>query len=173
MRKYKKAASIKTKREKKKTVGRPPLYKTPEVLQAKIDDYFDKGVNGRIVIVGPSRKRKEVILKIPTITGLIRYLGFADRTSFYDMEKKEEFTYTIKSARTRIEQVYEEQLHSGTPTGAIFALKNFGWIDQPPEEGKGAGNIIIQIIRPSFDSSDPSAGIHINRASVAAPSPSR
>ena len=43
---------------------------------------------------------------------------------------KKEFSYTIKRARLLIEILYEEQLQKGSPTGAIFALKNFGWKDR-------------------------------------------
>lgn len=110
--------------------GRPPLYKTPEELQAKINQYFDIGVNVRTVIVGPPNKRYDVTIKVPTITGLCQYCGFESRQSFYAYEDKPEFSYTIKKARLRIEQEYEEQLQIGTPTGAIFALKNFGWKDE-------------------------------------------
>jgi hypothetical protein len=65
----------------------------------------------------------------PTITGLVLFCGFSDRQSFYDYEKKAEFTCTIKKARTFIEREYEELLHEN-PTAAIFALKNFDWSDK-------------------------------------------
>lgn len=115
----------------KKTVGRPPLYKNPEELQLKIDKYFKNGFNLRKVVVGPPNKREVALLPVITITGLVRYCGFADRAAFYDYEKKPEFCHTIKSARNRIEETYEELLQSGLGAGAIFALKNFGWIDTP------------------------------------------
>ena len=39
----------------------------------------------------------------------------------------------IKNARTRIEQHYEELVQEGN-SGAIFALKNFGWSDKQETE---------------------------------------
>ena len=114
-----------------KKVGRPPLYNSPQELQNKIDEYFQGGVNVKKVAC---RKGKNTVIEkipIPTITGLALYLGFSSRQSFYAYEAKEEFSYIIKRGRARIEQVYEEQLHTNSPTGAIFALKNFDWKDTP------------------------------------------
>jgi len=110
--------------------GRPPKYDTPEKLQEKIDQYFLKGVRVRKVLIGPPNNRTVEKIPVPTITGLVLYCGFCDRVSFYDLEKDAKFSYTIKKARTCIEREYEEQLHTGIPTGAIFALKNFGWRDK-------------------------------------------
>lgn len=107
--------------------GRPPMYNTAEELQHKIDDYFNNGVRTKTVLVGKDKEPME--LPVPTITGLAYYLGFESRQSFYDYEKKEGFTYTIKRARLFIEVEYEMQLSVGNTTGAIFALKNMGWID--------------------------------------------
>lgn len=111
--------------------GRPPKYKTAEELQAKIDEYFVSGVSMRKIITGPTNNRKIDLIAVPTITGLVRFLGFCDRRSFYDLEKQKEFSYTIKAARNRIEEIYEMQLQTGNAPGAIFALKNFGWTDTP------------------------------------------
>jgi hypothetical protein len=92
--------------------GRPQAFKTPEELQEKIDDYF--------------RKHPEKA----TITGLINHCGLINRASFYDYEKRPEFSNTLKKARSRIEEGYENRLHEHACTGAIFALKNFGWKDK-------------------------------------------
>lgn len=110
--------------------GRPPKYATPEQLQAAIDDYFENGVKVRQVEIGSGDNKRVIEIKVPTITGLVLYCGFCDRQSFYDMEKREEFSCTIKNARTRIEQEYEEQLSTRGGSGPIFALKNFGWHDK-------------------------------------------
>jgi hypothetical protein len=108
--------------------GRPPAYKDAEELQSKIDRYFNEGVRTKTVLVGKDKEPMDI--PVPTITGLAYYLGFESRQSFYDYEEKAEFTYTIKRARLFIEQEYEMQLSVGNTTGAIFALKNMGWIDQ-------------------------------------------
>lgn len=93
-------------------MARPPSYKTAKELQERIDEYLDESQNKM------------------TISGLCYHLGFASRQSFYDLEKKKEFSYTIKRARLRIESHYESKLLTKTSTiGAIFALKNFGWED--------------------------------------------
>lgn len=123
--------------------GRPLKYKTAEELQAKIDEYFEIGVNKRLVVTGPPNNRRESFVAIPTICGLTAYCGFADRHSFYDYGKSKEFSNTIKQARNRIEQNYEELLQTGVATGAIFALKNFGWIDTPAIDQSSHLHIIL------------------------------
>lgn len=110
--------------------GRPPIFKNNEELQSKIDDYFNGGLKIRKIVVGKPPNSQIIEIEVPTITGLAYYLGFASRQSFYDYENKDDFSYTIKRARLFIEQEYEEQLQHGNTTGAIFALKNMGWIDK-------------------------------------------
>lgn len=118
------------------------MYDDPDVLQARIDEYFDKGVNKRTIQVGTGKEARFIEVPIPTISGLALYLGFCDRHSFYAYEKHEGFSHTIKTARARIEQSYEESLRlGGNPAGAIFALKNFGWSDRLEITGAGGGPI--------------------------------
>lgn len=124
-------------------MGRPPHYENSEELQSKIDEYFEKGVATRKVIIGPATNRTESEIKVPTITGLVLYCGFCDRSSFYKYEEKEEFRHTIKEARGRIAQHYEELLQSGLGAGAIFALKNFGWRDKTELEHLGGFNVTV------------------------------
>lgn len=95
--------------------GAPPKYDTPESMQQAIDLYF---------------KTCKAEKCMPTITKLCYELGFESRQSFYDYEKREEFSYVIKRARLLVESGYEERLQSQSPTGAIFALKNMGWKDK-------------------------------------------
>ena len=114
--------------------GRPPKYKTAEELQEAIDNYFNTGVTVRKVLIGKKPNQQLVDVEVPTITGLTYYLGFESRTAFYDYEKKAEFKYTIKKARLFIEKEYEEQLSVGNTVGAIFALKNMGWMDKPADK---------------------------------------
>jgi len=129
-------------------VGRPLLFSTPEDLQSAIDEYFTIGVKQKTVIVGKGENLKEVIIPVPTITGLCYYLGFESRQSFYAYEQRPEFCYTIKRARLFIEQEYEEMLAVGNTTGAIFALKNFGWTDKTEVESTGEvqHNVTFKII---------------------------
>lgn len=110
--------------------GRPPTYNTVESLQAKIDEYFAWWHRKRKVWRKVWKDEyEEVEVSAITITDLVIFLWFADRRSFYDLEEKEKFAYTIKRARSFIEREYEELLQIN-PTWAIFALKNFGWIDK-------------------------------------------
>lgn len=111
-------------------IGRKPIFETNEHLQATIEDYFQHGVSKRKIIVGSGKSRHTEEIAVPTITGLVLFCGFESRQSFYDYEKREEFSYTIKRARLLIEKEYEEQLQAGNVAGAIFALKNFGWTDK-------------------------------------------
>ncbi len=110
-----------------------PNYKTDKELRDKIQDYFDNG----IVI------KKSV--QVPTISGLCLHLGFESRQSFYDYQKKDKFSYTIKRARLRIEKEYEEQLQVGNTVGAIFALKNLGWSDKQEIDHTSKGEKLAPI----------------------------
>jgi len=116
--------------------GRPLKYKTPEELEAAIDEY---------------KIKCDETEKPYTITGLAYFLGFTDRRSFYDYEKRGAFSYTIKRARMWIESQYEERLHGNSPTGAIFALKNFGWKDKQELEHSGETSHKIVIMPASSD----------------------
>ena len=49
---------------------------------------------------------------------------------FYDYEKREGFSHSVKRARMLVEAEYERRLHGNNVGGAIFALKNHGWSDR-------------------------------------------
>lgn len=115
--------------------GRPPIYETEEALKAKIDEYFESLKGEFHFEADPEDESKDVRVMdtpsaFPSITGLALFLDFESRQSIYDYEKKGEFSYTIKRARLYIESFYEQQLLGKGVTGAIFALKNFGWSDK-------------------------------------------
>lgn len=95
------------------STGRPPVYDDPVEMQVKVNEYFENL---------PEESK-------PTITGLTLFLGFESRQSFYDYERRDNFSYTVKRSRLAIENVYEQRLQGNSPTGAIFALKNMGWKD--------------------------------------------
>lgn len=120
------------------TMGRPPVFETLEDLEKLIEAYF-------VYIEGDfewktgsdddgNPKDYKEFTRYPenaSITGLALFLGFESRQSVYDYEKKgDDFSYTIKRARLRVEASYEQHLLSKNATGAIFALKNFGWADK-------------------------------------------
>jgi hypothetical protein len=118
--------------------GRPPAFESPEELQSQIDLYFKS-----LQYIDPELGIP--MMRPATITGLALALGFCSRQSMYDYEKKEKFTYTIKNARLRVENSYEEHLFTKSATGAIFGLKNMGWSDKQEIESKVemTGNPVI------------------------------
>ena len=86
--------------------GRPALYKSPEELQSKINEYFNGGAHKRSIVTDAG------LFEIPrvTICGLAYFLGFSSRQSLLDYEKNIEFSDIIKTPRLRIEMNYEELL---------------------------------------------------------------
>jgi len=101
-------------------VGRPRKYKTAKALQTAIDAYF-------------------ALPGLKSIGGLTLYLGFVDREALLDYCAKGEFSFTVKHAKARIANYYEEQAQT-RPNSAfqIFALKNFGWSDRQELEHSGS-----------------------------------
>jgi len=94
-------------------VGRPPKFSSPEQLQGLIDAYFAE----RLLTEKPV-----------SVTGLCLALD-TTRETLDDYQAKPEFTDSIKKAKLRVENFYEERLTLSNATGSIFALKNFGWSD--------------------------------------------
>lgn len=148
--------------------GRPPLYSDPDVLQAKIDEYFKQGVPKRQMIVGKKPNQQILEVEVPTITGLCLYVGFADRESFCEYEKQNKFkdedtqkafSLVIKKARAQIATHYEQLIQSGNPAGPIFALKNMGWTDR--QDIDVSGSIKVDVVSyksvPIKDNKDKSA----------------
>lgn len=106
-------------------------FRSAKKLQAAIEEYFETGLTVRTFLTGVAPYQKEVSLRVPTITELALFLGFASRQSIYDYEKDGRFSYIIKRARLRIEIHYEQMLQINTvASGPIFALKNMGWTDK-------------------------------------------
>lgn len=112
---------------KKRGRGRPALYRTPEEMQKKIDEYFlsclpkaGTGPDGAPVVI-PG--------EVPTITSLSLYLGFTSRHSFKNYKRRPGFSKVYDMARARLEAATEERLFSSESyQGAVFSLiNNFGW----------------------------------------------
>jgi len=117
--------------------GRPPLYKTAEELETKIREYFNTEAYVDIGLSKTKKGKSSLRKYSPTISNLALFCGFADRHSFYEYEAKPQFTHTIKRARALISAYYERLLSGSNCTGAIFALKNFGWQDKTELEHTG------------------------------------
>lgn len=123
--------------------GRPAHFDNEEELKSKIDEYFEYIQGEYTDITNRDDEGEPYTERIwtrepedATITGLALYLGFESRQSVYDYEKNGEFSYTIKRARLHVENTYEKALLSKYATGAIFALKNFGWSDKQEVDHK-------------------------------------
>ena len=120
--------------------GSPALFKTPDELKAKIDEYFSNCPDKKEIVT----QAGIVKINVYTICGLAYYLGFESRQSFYDYEKRVEFSYIIKRCRLRIEMNYEQNLQFNNSTGSIFALKNMDWHDTV-ENKHSFDEIIVKI----------------------------
>ena len=72
------------------------------------------------------------------LTRLILALGLSSRQSLARYEKLAEFSDSVKKAKLRCEAEYEDKLDGPNPSGAIFALKNFGWSDKQDVEVRQA-----------------------------------
>lgn len=113
---------------------RPRKLRTPDELEARAGLYFEQCSN----------------LEHPiTLTGLIYALGLSSRQSLSHYEKREEFCDSVRRAKLRVEMAYEEKLHTRNPSGAIFALKNFGWGASSADlytAGQGAQTFKIKLV---------------------------
>lgn len=121
--------------------GRPRIYNDVEELEKAIEEYFNIPITKSIETFAgtetiPTGETERI--KKPTVTGLALHLGFADKTTLYEYRDREEFSYPIKKALTRIEQYHEEGLSESNVAGRIFALKNMGWKDKQDVELTGS-----------------------------------
>lgn len=142
-----------------KQVGRPPIYKTVNEIEEKIDIYFKecegeilKDDNGKTVL---NKFGNPVVInrKPPTVTGLALALGFTSRLGLLRYQGKEEFCNTITRAKSMVEQYAEERLFDRDGSnGAQFSLRNNfkGWdVDKKNDDsGEGKITIVNNIPRP-------------------------
>lgn len=109
--------------------GRPPIYSDPADLENAIEEYKQHC------------KAEELA---PTLTGMILFIGFNSKDTFYEYGKKPKFSDSIKKARLWIESLYESDLRKHGGSGTIFALKNFGWKDKTEIENSGGQTLTIK-----------------------------
>ena len=127
--------------------GRPLIFKTPEAMQKKIDEYFDYCDNRIQQVYHPkSNSVIEVVKPAPyTILGLCRVLGM-ERQSLLNYAEKDKFFDTIKAAKAKVGEDVETRSFEGAAAGAIFNLKNnFGYMDEQKVVGDGDKPIIIKL----------------------------
>jgi hypothetical protein len=109
--------------------GRPLKFKSVKELDLKIKAYFEE-----------CDEEEQPY----TITGLALALG-TYRQTLINYEHKDEFMDTIKTAKQKVENYAERRLFESSPTGAIFALKNFGWRDKQELEHSGEMTTVEKI----------------------------
>lgn len=101
--------------------GRPLKFKSVEELQNKIDAYFEYCDSNN---------------KPYTISGLAYWLD-TDRITLIRYEERDGFCNTIKRAKQKVENQFEERAICGeyNPTMAIFLMKNnFNYEDKVQQE---------------------------------------
>ena len=135
-----------------KQVGRPPIYKTANEIEEKIDAYF-KGCEGEILkddngktVLNKFGNPVVINRKPPTVTGLALALGFTNRLDLLRYQGKEEFCNTITRAKSMVEQYAEERLFDRDGSnGAQFSLRNNfkGWDADKKNDDSGDGKITI------------------------------
>jgi len=125
---------ILTMTQEKNLGGRPRKYNSPEEFDAKVDEYF-------IECDGPV-----------TWTGLALHLGFCSRSAIDEYAEYDGFSYSVKRAKLLVEHNYEKRLGNSelSPSGTIFALKNFNWTDKTQTELSGPNGGPIKGLQVTF-----------------------
>ena len=128
--------------------GRPLKFQSVEELQQAIDAYFAE-MKESVYINADGIPVYEPL----TITGLALALD-TTRKTLMEYEEKDEFSNTIKKAKTRIENYAEKRIFGTSPTGAIFALKNYGWKDTQDVNQNNTGTPQVVINKNYIAKSD-------------------
>ena len=135
-------------------VGRPPMYKTKEEMQEKIDAYFEeckgkvlKDDDGNYVL---NKYGSPIVIDARplTITGLALALGFNSRQALLNYQAKEEFNDTIMRAKAKVECYAEERLFDKDgANGAKFSLANNfeGWKEKQQIEADINSEMTINV----------------------------
>lgn len=111
--------------------GRPLKFGSVLELQTAIDKYF--------ILCAESERPY-------SITGLALALDCC-RQTIQNYEVMPEFLDTIKRAKLRVENFYEERLTLPNVTGAIFALKNFDWKDTQDVNQTNINPVPVTIVK--------------------------
>jgi len=123
-------------------MGRPLKFETKEILDKAIQAYFDE------VAKDFFKDSNGVVHQAPlTITGLALALD-TTRQTLMDYQERDEFTDTVKRAKTVVENYAEKRLFGNNATGAIFALKNYGWKDKFENENNNNDTVTIISAEP-------------------------
>jgi len=99
-----------------KPFGRPPKYTSPEQMQLELDQFFiDQEEKGHL----------------PTVTGMLLALGFADRSTLIDYERNPKFSHTIRNAKQKCFEIKMQAAFEGKITGQMMifdAINNHGMV---------------------------------------------
>jgi DNA-packaging protein gp3 len=113
--------------------GHPPLYKTPEEMQPKIEEYFSIcDAHEKIILSKLGFPMKCADPEPYTIAGLCYHLGYASHSALADLaHDRPEFSETVTRARLKIESQRSKNLvnpDTRNANGIKFDLtNNFGW----------------------------------------------
>ena len=134
--------------------GRPPMYKTKEEIQEKIDAYFED-CKGRVLTdddgnVMTDKHGAPIIIDVKplTITGLALALGFNSRQALLNYQDREEFNDTITRAKAVVEEYAESRLFDKDgANGAKFSLANNfdGWKEKQSIEADVKNEVTINV----------------------------
>lgn len=111
------------------------IYPTPDDMKHKIDEYFDY-----CLVEGRDRNGNPKIVerKVPTYSGLARFLGFQTRRQMLEYAEKRDEAYGVVVADgcLRLEDYLEGKLvYSKAPAGIALSLKNnAGWEEKSTKQ---------------------------------------
>lgn len=129
--------------------GHPLKFKTPAILQAAVDNYFESCWEEKPVKVGKKNVMDRVQVRPYTITGLAMSLD-TNRESLLNYAERDGYKEIIESAKLKIHNFVEEYLFTGkNPHAAMFNLKNnYGWKDESTLNNKLTGALSLgEVIR--------------------------
>lgn len=138
--------------------GRPPKYKTPNELQAKVDEYFESCWFEKVTESTDTEtgKVESSVIRYQqrpyTIAGLAYHLEMSTE-ALRNYEGKREFLAIVKRAKQKVEMNFEENLAGKNPAGSIFWLKNHaGYRDRTEQEITGANgeplSLVVNFVAP-------------------------
>lgn len=113
--------------------GRPPVFKTPEEMQIKIDEFF---------------VHCEVNDIIPLQGELVYFLGFAGRQSLTDYQNKENFSYIVRRAKQKCENALNNLALQNKVNARIAQLNlstNYGYNEKTEIEHRTDNPIRIVV----------------------------
>ncbi len=93
-----------------------------------------------------------------TVTGLALHLDCEVET-LKSYSERDAFSASVKRAYLMVQNGYETKLYEPSCTGAIFALKNFGWKDKSEQEVTSNSTVKLDMSKLSDEELRKLAGI--------------